>query len=95
MLESTQRTIQKFHLISPDSTLVVGVSGGADSLALMHILYTLQSTLRYRIHVASLDHGLRGEQGHPGQTHQDNQARPESCCVRPATRGVDAWHTCR
>ncbi|MEO8613426.1 MAG: tRNA lysidine(34) synthetase TilS [Chloroflexota bacterium] len=63
MLESTRRTIQKFHLITPNSVLIVGVSGGADSLALMHILYTLQSTLQYRIHVATLDHGLRGEQG--------------------------------
>jgi tRNA(Ile)-lysidine synthase len=63
VLNSTRRTIQKYQLITPDSVLVVGVSGGADSLALMHILYTLQSTFRCRIHVATLDHGLRGEQG--------------------------------
>jgi tRNA(Ile)-lysidine synthetase-like protein len=63
VLESTRRTIQKFQLIAPDSILIVGVSGGADSLALMHILYTLQTTFRCQIHVATLDHGLRGEQG--------------------------------
>jgi tRNA(Ile)-lysidine synthase len=63
VLESVRRTIQKYHLITPDSILVVGVSGGADSLALMHILYTLQSTFRYQIHIATFDHGLRGEQG--------------------------------
>ncbi|MBZ0290763.1 MAG: tRNA lysidine(34) synthetase TilS [Anaerolineae bacterium] len=63
MIDLIRRTIQKYHLIPPDSALVLGVSGGADSLALLHILYTLQPTFRYRLHVATLDHGLRGETG--------------------------------
>jgi tRNA(Ile)-lysidine synthase len=63
LIENTRRVIQKNHLIPSDSNLVVGVSGGADSLALLHILYTLQTSFRWQLHVATLDHGLRGEQG--------------------------------
>lgn len=41
-------------------TLLVGVSGGPDSLCLLHALAQLRTTLPIRLHVAHLDHGLRG-----------------------------------
>jgi tRNA(Ile)-lysidine synthase len=41
-----------------DQTLVVAVSGGPDSVALLHIL----AQLGYKLHVAHLNHGLRGEE---------------------------------
>ncbi|MDO8532248.1 MAG: tRNA lysidine(34) synthetase TilS [Dehalococcoidia bacterium] len=40
--------------------LVVGVSGGPDSVCLLHILASLQRKLGLSLHVAHLDHGLRG-----------------------------------
>lgn len=45
------------------TALVVGVSGGADSVALIHGLHRLRSEWRLRLHVAHLDHGLRPESG--------------------------------
>lgn len=39
--------------------LVVGVSGGPDSLALLDALHELSGPLRLRLHVAHLDHSLR------------------------------------
>lgn len=41
------------------ATLVVAVSGGPDSLALLHCLHTLQGSMDLRQHVAHIDHGLR------------------------------------
>jgi tRNA(Ile)-lysidine synthase len=43
--------------------VVVGVSGGADSLALLYVLASLAKPLGLRIVAATLDHGLRGEAG--------------------------------
>lgn len=44
--------------------LVVGVSGGADSLALLHFLCRLRGeSAAQTLHVAHLDHGFRGEAG--------------------------------
>ncbi|MBC7811525.1 MAG: tRNA lysidine(34) synthetase TilS, partial [Burkholderiales bacterium] len=54
-------TKRSTRLIEADSVLVVGVSGGADSLALLHILNGLRERLDIRLHVATLDHGLRAE----------------------------------
>ncbi|MHB9092636.1 MAG: tRNA lysidine(34) synthetase TilS, partial [Chloroflexota bacterium] len=42
-------------------TYVVGVSGGVDSVALLHALRAASSELGIALHVAHLNHGLRGE----------------------------------
>jgi tRNA(Ile)-lysidine synthase len=62
-----RRAIERNGLWSSDATLVVAVSGGADSLCLLGTLLSLQARgyplAPSRIIVAHLDHCLRGEQG--------------------------------
>jgi len=41
--------------------VVVGVSGGPDSLCLLHVLCSLRETLGVSLHVAHLNHGTRGK----------------------------------
>jgi tRNA(Ile)-lysidine synthase len=50
--------IQKHQLLSEGEKLVVAVSGGADSVCLLHILVGLQ--LKIKPHIAHLNHQLRG-----------------------------------
>ncbi len=50
--------IQKHQLVSGGEKLVVAVSGGADSVCLLHILANLQ--LKLELHIAHLNHQLRG-----------------------------------
>jgi tRNA(Ile)-lysidine synthetase-like protein len=45
-----------------DALIVVAVSGGPDSLCLLHLLWRLRAEDGLAIHVAHLDHGFRGEQ---------------------------------
>ena len=52
--------IQRHSLISPEDIVVVGVSGGADSVCLLHVLAKLQKGLGIRLQVAHLNHQLRG-----------------------------------
>lgn len=61
LAETVRLTIQKYRLIPPDSRVVVGVSGGADSLALLHILHGLSTSLNIQLHAATFDHQLRGK----------------------------------
>jgi len=54
------RFIQEHHLVSGGQPLLVAVSGGPDSVCLLHILVELQDELGVRLHVAHLNHQLRG-----------------------------------
>ncbi len=51
---------QKNALIQLGDRVVVGVSGGPDSLCLLHLLLDLQAELKLNLTVAHLNHQLRG-----------------------------------
>jgi tRNA(Ile)-lysidine synthase len=63
VLESLQSAQANYHLFpSPDhgpTPVVVGVSGGADSVCLLHALATLAPAWGLALHVAHVDHALR------------------------------------
>jgi len=49
------------RILSAGETVVVGVSGGPDSLCLLHVLCRLRDDYGLTLHVAHLHHGLRGD----------------------------------
>jgi tRNA(Ile)-lysidine synthase len=53
------QTIQRYSLLSLDDVVVLGISGGADSLCLLDCMIQLN----YQVIVAHLDHQLRPESG--------------------------------
>ena len=55
-------------MLTPGDGIVVGVSGGPDSMCLLHILLKLQRELDLHLHVAHLNHSARG-------TDADDDAR--------------------
>ena len=59
VLEQVRETILKHDLISHGGTVVVGVSGGPDSLTLLNCLRILSEELEIALHVAHLNHQLR------------------------------------
>lgn len=61
MLRAVQKTIRKHHMLQVGETVIVAVSGGADSTALLDILYNLKE-LRLKLVAAHLNHSLRGEE---------------------------------
>ncbi len=61
ILAAIRRAIAKHDLLERDSTVIVGVSGGADSVCLLHALVALAPEYDLRLHVAHLDHQLRGD----------------------------------
>ena len=61
-LEKVQKTIEKYHMIEKGDSIIVGVSGGADSVALLMVLCSLQKEYQINIEAVHIHHGLRGEE---------------------------------
>ena len=61
MLGKVKKVIEKYHMISSGCRVLVAVSGGPDSVALLAILHKLAPELGVRLVVAHLNHCLRPE----------------------------------
>ncbi|HEY9856942.1 MAG TPA: tRNA lysidine(34) synthetase TilS, partial [Stenomitos sp.] len=65
MMDSLHRTLletaRRYGLFEPHETILVGCSGGADSLALAHALRAIAPEHGWRVAAAYVHHGLRPE----------------------------------
>ena len=59
MADKFTETITSYSLIQKGDKVLVAVSGGPDSLALLLKLFSLKLKLGLTLHIAHLDHGLR------------------------------------
>lgn len=59
-VDGVRSTIEKNNMIESGDTIVIGVSGGADSLCLLHVLNTLKSELQINLFAVHLNHQFRG-----------------------------------
>ncbi len=57
--DQMERTIRRHAMLAGGETVLVAVSGGADSVALLHLLAGLAPEWRLRLHVLHVDHQLR------------------------------------
>jgi len=63
MLVERVRRFALRHTLFEPGPVVVAVSGGADSLTLLHVLMALRDTFDITLHAATFDHGIRGAAG--------------------------------
>lgn len=55
-------TIERYQMLSRYDVVIVGLSGGADSVALLSFLNSLKSKLELHIVAAHVNHGIRGDE---------------------------------
>ena len=63
LLETVRRTIRRHAMLAGGETVLVAVSGGADSVALLHLLRTLAPEWGLALHILHVDHRLRADSG--------------------------------
>lgn len=59
-LQRVESVVQQRHLLEPNEKVLVAVSGGVDSMSLLHSLHSLAKKHRWEIAVAHFNHRLRG-----------------------------------
>jgi len=86
------RFIQERHLVSSQHCLLAAVSGGPDSVCLLHILVNLKEELGIRLHVAHLNHQLRGADSEADARYVSDLAHRLGVPVTVEQRDVKAYH---
>lgn len=70
MITKVLKTIEDYQMLSPASQVVVGVSGGADSMALLHLLWGRRKFCpALKVTAAHVNHCLRGEESDRDEAH--------------------------
>lgn len=60
--EKAKKAIEKYEMLNKGDTVVVGLSGGADSVCLLHFLNSIKNEYNLTIISAHINHGIRGEE---------------------------------
>ena len=82
MKQSVLETIQRNNLLSPGDYLILGLSGGPDSVCLFDILLSLREELDLTVEAVHVNHCFR-----PGAAEEDQKYVEELC----ASRGIRCW----
>lgn len=61
MLHKMIAFMTEFHMIEPGDCIVAGVSGGADSVCMLHLLLALREKIPFTLSVLHVDHGIRND----------------------------------
>src|SRR5215471_8399578 len=74
MLSAILRTVRAHRLFERGDRVLVAVSGGPDSMAMLHALWELAGRLGLQLEAATVDHGLRPEAAAEAELVRDRAA---------------------
>ena len=60
--EKVKKAIAEYNMLQGVTEVVAGLSGGADSVCLLHVLNTLKNEYNLKLTAAHVNHGIRGEE---------------------------------
>ena len=67
LTEKTKSVIDRYEMLKEGDTVVVGFSGGADSMTLLHVLNELKDVYKFSLIAAHINHGIRGAEAQRDQ----------------------------
>lgn len=68
MENKVSKTVAKYNMLKNGDTVVIGLSGGADSCALLHFLLSLREKMSLRLIACHVNHMLRGVEADRDET---------------------------
>lgn len=62
LIKKVVKTVSEYGMLKKKDSVLVGVSGGADSVALVHLLSEISHIFSLKLGIAHLNHSLRGKE---------------------------------
>ncbi|MGX8728224.1 MAG: tRNA lysidine(34) synthetase TilS, partial [Lachnospiraceae bacterium] len=90
MLEKVRRFIAAEGLLSPGARVVVGFSGGADSVCLLETLWLLAPELSLTLFALHVHHGIRGKEADGDAAYAEDFCRKRGIPLRTVFRDIPA-----
>lgn len=90
MVNKVRSFIEQYNMLSVGDRILVGVSGGADSICLFHVLLELSSVYNLTLHVVHVNHGIRGSQADSDEAFVKELARRHNVSFHRVKRDVPA-----
>jgi tRNA(Ile)-lysidine synthase len=84
------RTVHRYRMFDPGDRVLCGVSGGPDSVALVHVLHRLASHFSIHLGIAHVDHQLRGKNGEADARFVKDLARTWNMDCHSTAENVEA-----
>ncbi len=82
MLYKVKNTIEKFNMLEKGDTVVIGVSGGADSVCLAHVMNCIKEEYDLHIILVHVNHQLRGADADRDEAYVMSLGEKYDCDVR-------------
>jgi tRNA(Ile)-lysidine synthase len=92
IFEKFIKVIRDYHMLQRGERVLVGVSGGADSVALLHLLLQIRERYDLEIIVAHFNHKLRGEAADRDEEFVRGLAhRCHVSCLSESVSSAERW----
>lgn len=88
VVQKIKETIRRHRLVQKGDHVIIGLSGGPDSMCLFHVLQTLSKELDIALYAVHVNHKFR-----PGAAEQD-QAYVEALCEERGIACISFVHDC-
>ncbi len=91
LVKTVQNTIKEHKLVKPGDFVLLGFSGGPDSLCLFHALLELRAQMGFDLAAVHINHGIRGEAANEDAAWAVHYARSHGVSCIGAVANVPAY----
>ena len=91
MKEKVLKTIKEYDLIEDGDQIVIGLSGGPDSMALLYVLLDIKKEMDFNLHIAHVNHGVRGREALEDEKFVESLAEELSLPYYSKTVNMDEY----
>lgn len=62
MISKVSNLISQYNMLENTDNVIIGLSGGADSISLTHLLYSISIKNNFKVIAVHINHGIRGDE---------------------------------